>query len=74
MYHLKKYAYRHSTYHLKAHRISNNMVLKLPAQRQGGGGGGGGGKSNVELKFDLKIGLFGGTDLKSPLPPPPLYS
>ena len=25
--------YRFSTYHLKAHRISNNMVLKLPAQR-----------------------------------------
>ena len=23
-------------YHLKAHRISNNMVLKLPAQRQEG--------------------------------------
>ena len=27
---------RHSTYHLKAHRISNNMVLKLPVQRFGG--------------------------------------
>ena len=26
---------------LKAHRTSNNMVLKLPAQRQGEGGGGG---------------------------------
>ena len=26
--------WRHSIYHLKAHRISNNMVLKLPAQRQ----------------------------------------
>ena len=24
---------RHSTYHLKAHRIRNNMVLKQPAQR-----------------------------------------
>ena len=24
----------HSTYHLKAHRIGNSMVLKLPAQRQ----------------------------------------
>ena len=24
---------RHSTYNLKVHRISNNMVLKLPAQR-----------------------------------------
>ena len=23
---------RYSTYHLKAHRISNNMVLKLPVQ------------------------------------------
>ena len=27
---------KHSTYHWKAHRISNNMVKKLHAQRQGG--------------------------------------
>ena len=32
----------HLTYHLKAHRVSNNMVLILPAQGGGGGGGGGG--------------------------------
>ncbi len=27
-----------STYHLKAHRISNNMILKLFAKKKGGGG------------------------------------
>ena len=34
---------RPSTYHLKAHRISNNVVLKLLARSKRGGGGGGGG-------------------------------
>ena len=47
-YLLRKCAHRerNSTYHLKAHRISNNMVLKLLAQMNGerGGGGGGGGR------------------------------
>ena len=44
MYFLRKCAYRgHSTYHLKAHRINNDMILKLPAQSKGRKGGGEGG-------------------------------
>ena len=31
------------SYHLKAHTISNKLVIKISAQKNGGGGGGGGG-------------------------------
>ena len=35
---MKMCPWRHSTYDLIAHRISNKLVPKLPAQRQGGKG------------------------------------
>ena len=38
----KRCLYRLFTYHLKAHTISNKLVSKVFAQKNGGGGGGGG--------------------------------
>ena len=46
IYLLRKGAYRdilNFKYHLKAHTISNMLVIKVSAQNKGGGGGGGGG-------------------------------
>ncbi len=37
----KRCLYRHFTYYLKAHTISNKLVIKISAQKKGGGGGGG---------------------------------
>ena len=36
MYLLRKGAYRHCTYHLKAHTISNKLVIKVSAQKKVG--------------------------------------
>ena len=43
MYLLRKGAYRDISHHLKAHTISNKLVIKVSAQKKGGGGGGRGG-------------------------------
>ena len=37
MYLLRKGAYRDISHHLKAHTISNKLVIKVSAQKKGGG-------------------------------------
>ena len=50
---------RHATYHLKGHRLSNNMVLKLPVYSYENCYG--------DLKFDLKNRLLVGFDIYFPI-------
>ena len=45
---------RHFTYHLKAHTVSNKLVIKVSAQKKGGGGGGGGSYDSYKYVFKFR--------------------